>query len=72
MGSSTTLAGFVTLITMLLVGLGSYQLSKDKSKTPKMIGLIGVILSAVPPLGVIYLIAIALMMKSKHKKRQDN
>jgi|GEM_PF-2014565 len=71
MESSATLAGFVTLVTMLLVGFGSYQLSKDKSNTPKMIGLIGVILSAVPPLGIIYLIAIALMMKNKPRLDQD-
>ena len=52
---------FYSLILFVpLVGFLSFYLGTLKTTSPKVIGLVGVVLSIVPPLGLIYLGALAL------------
>lgn len=45
-----TLFGF-----MLVIGLLSYYLGRRKTQTPVVAAVIGVLLSLIPPLGLVYL-----------------
>ena len=52
---------FYSLILFVpLVGFLSFYLGKRKTTSPKVIALVGAVLSIVPPLGLIYLGALAL------------
>lgn len=64
MNISATFIGeliFYSLILFVpLIGFLSFYLGKRKTFSPKVIALVGVVLSIVPPLGLIYLGALAL------------
>ena len=51
---------------MMVIGILSYYLGKRKTNTPKIATLIGVLLSLIPPLGLIYLAALVLKKDINH------
>lgn len=60
MNLNATLLGQVIIVSVLVIGLMSYYLGKRKTTTPKLATLIGIILSFIPPLGIIYLAVLVL------------
>ena len=52
--------GTIVIIVMVFVGVCSYILGKRKTTTPKMTALLGVVLSIIPLLGLIYVAALVL------------
>lgn len=61
MNINATLIGEIVAISVfLVVGFLSFYLGKRKTNSPKLTALIGVLLSLIPPLGLIYLGALAL------------
>lgn len=55
MNISATFIGGVMFLSIIFIGFLSYYLGKRKTKTPKITALIGILLSFIPPLGLIYL-----------------
>ena len=55
MNINATLIGEIIFISVIVIGILSYYFGKRKTNTPKMATLIGVLLSFIPPLGLIYL-----------------
>jgi hypothetical protein len=66
MNINATLLGEIILIAMMVIGILSYYLGKRKTNTPKIATLIGVLLSLIPPLGLIYLAALVLKKDINH------
>ena len=60
MNINATLIGEIIFISVIVIGALSYYLGKRKTSTPKMATLIGVLLSFLPPLGLIYLAVLVL------------
>ncbi len=60
MNINATLLGEIIFISVIVIGILSYYLGKRKTNTPKMATLIGVLLSIIPPLGLIYLAILVL------------
>ena len=50
----------IVFISIVVVGVLSFYLGKRKTNSPKMVTLIGVLLSIFPPLGLIYLAILVL------------
>ena len=55
MSLDNQIMGVFVIALMIVVGTVSYKLGKRKSRTPKMIAVLGVVLSVIPLLGLIYL-----------------
>lgn len=60
MNINATLLGEIIFISVIVIGFLSYYLGKRKTNTPKMATLVGIILSFIPPLGLIYLAVLVL------------
>jgi uncharacterized membrane protein len=58
MNINATMLGEFMLLFVLLVGAFSYYLARYKTKTPLLAALLGVLLSLMPPLALIYLVAL--------------
>jgi len=50
----------IVFISIVVVGVLSFYLGKRKTNSPKMVTLIGVLLSIFPPLGLTYLAILVL------------
>lgn len=50
----------IVFISIVVVAVLSFYLGKRKTNSPKMVTLIGVLLSIFPPLGLIYLAILVL------------
>lgn len=51
-----TLYTLIMLAFIFAIGVISYNLGKRKTTTPKITALMGVMLAAIPPLGIIYVV----------------
>lgn len=51
---------FVIIIFAIVIGNLSYSLGKRKTNRPKIIAIVGILLSLIPPLALIYLAILAL------------
>ena len=60
MNINATLAGEIMLVFVLFVGALSYYLGRRKTQTPVLACLLGVLLSLIPPFGLIYLVVLML------------
>ncbi|MCC2616826.1 hypothetical protein LJ739_11290 [Aestuariibacter halophilus] len=60
MNISATLFGQFIVASVVIIGISSYLLGKRKTNTPRLAGLIGVLLAFMPPLGFIYLACMVL------------
>lgn len=60
MNINATVLGEIIFISVIVIGILSYYLGKRKTNTPKMATLIGILLSFIPPLGLIYLAILVL------------
>ncbi len=60
MNISATIAGQIVFTSVIIIGILSYYLGKRKTSTPKITTLIGVLLSFILPIGVIYLAFLVL------------
>ena len=60
MNINMTLLIEIVFISIVVVGVLSFYLGKRKTNSPKMVTLIGVLLSIFPPLGLIYLAILVL------------
>ncbi len=60
MNINATLLGEIIFIFVIVIGILSYYLSKRKTSTPKIATFIGVLLSFIPPLGLVYLAILVL------------
>jgi len=57
--NATLLGEFITLFA-LIMGAVCYYLGRRKTQTPVLAGLLGVILSILPPFGLVYLVVLVL------------
>lgn len=57
--------GSAIVIFMLIIGLVSYAIAKNKSETPIRAALMGSVFSIVPILGIIYVIYLATQESGK-------
>ncbi|NRA83941.1 MAG: hypothetical protein HRU22_09310 [Gammaproteobacteria bacterium] len=73
MNLNATLLGqslaFFILFSILLIGSLSYYLGKRKTKNPKITAFIGILLSFMPPLALIYIAV--LVLKNDVEKNND-
>jgi len=60
MNINATILGQVILFTAVVVGILSFYLGKRKTQTPVLATIIGIILSFIPPLALVYLAALVL------------
>ncbi|RTR33241.1 hypothetical protein EKG39_05695 [Shewanella atlantica] len=60
MNINATILGQVILFTAVVVGILSFYLGKRKTQTPILATIIGIILSFIPPLALVYLAALVL------------
>ncbi|MBY5991804.1 hypothetical protein [Ferrimonas balearica] len=60
MDFNATLMGQLVLLWMPLCGVLSYYLGRRKTQTPRLVALVGLLLAVIPPLGLVYLAALAL------------
>ncbi|QBY04387.1 hypothetical protein E2K93_08280 [Thalassotalea sp. HSM 43] len=60
MNINATLIGEIILISIIVVGALSFYLGKRKTQTPKLATFIGVLLSLIPPLGLVYIAILVL------------
>lgn len=51
---------YVFIVFVLVVGFLSFYLGKRKTHTPKIAMFIGILLSLIPPLGLIYIVVLVL------------
>lgn len=60
MNINATLLGEIMIVFILVVGALSYYLGRRKTQTPILAGLLGVVLSIIPPFGLVYLVVLVL------------
>ncbi|XOV77591.1 MAG: hypothetical protein ACFHVJ_11585 [Aestuariibacter sp.] len=60
MNLNTTLVGQLVIVLAILMLPISYYLGKRKTQTPKMTALIGFLSAIMPPLAIIFLMALVL------------
>ncbi|MDX1537123.1 hypothetical protein [Arsukibacterium sp.] len=48
------------IVFILIMGVVSYYLGRRKTQTPVLTGLLGVVLSIIPPFGLLYLVVLVL------------
>jgi len=57
---NATLLGEFIVLFALIMGAVCYYLGRRKTQTPILAGLLGVALSIIPPLGLVYLVVLVL------------
>jgi hypothetical protein len=57
---NATLLGEIMIVFVLVVGALSYYLGRRKTQTPILTGLLGAVLSLIPPFGLVYLVVLVL------------
>ena len=57
---NATLLGEVIIIFALIMGALSYYFARRKTQTPILAGLLGTVLSLIPPFGLVYLVLLVL------------
>lgn len=60
MNINATLYGQFVIIFALIMGVVCYYLGRRKTQTPVLAGLLGVVLSIIPPFGLVYLVVLVL------------
>ena len=60
MNINATLLGEFIVLFALIMGAVCYYLGRRKTQTPILAGLLGVALSIIPPLGLVYLVVLVL------------
>ncbi|NRQ40958.1 hypothetical protein HRH59_00015 [Rheinheimera sp. YQF-2] len=60
MNINATLLGQVIFIFALVMGAVCYYLGRRKTQTPVLAGLLGIVLSIIPPFGLVYLVVLVL------------
>ncbi|MDP5137776.1 hypothetical protein [Rheinheimera baltica] len=60
MNINATLLGQFIFIFALIMGAVCYYLGRRKTQTPVLAGLLGVVLSLIPILGLVYLVVLVL------------
>lgn len=60
MNINATLLGEFIALFALIMGAICYYLGRRKTQTPVLAGLLGVVLSIIPPLGLVYLAVLVL------------
>lgn len=60
MNINATLLGEIMIVFVLVVGALSYYLGRRKTQTPILTGLLGAVLSLIPPFGLVYLVVLVL------------
>lgn len=60
MNINATLLGEIMIVFILVVGALSYYLGRRKTQTPILVGLLGLVLSIIPPFGLVYLVVLVL------------
>lgn len=60
MNFNATLVGQVLIVFALVVGVLCYYFARGKTKNPTASALLGIFLSIIPPIGLIYLALLAL------------
>ena len=68
MNVNATTLGEIIFFFVIAIGILSYYLGKRKTRTPKVATLIGILLSFIPPLGLVYLAILVL----KNDVKQNN
>ena len=58
MNINATLLGEIMIVFILVVGVLSYYLGRRKTQTPILAGLLGLVLSIIPPFGLVYLVVL--------------
>ncbi len=58
--SDATFLGEMVILFALIMGAICYYLGRRKTQTPVLAGLLGVVLSIIPPLGLVYLAVLVL------------
>jgi len=57
---NATLLGEFIVLFALIMGAVCYYLGRRKTQTPILAGLLGVVLSIIPPFGLVYLVILVL------------
>lgn len=60
MNINATLLGEFIALFALIMGAVCYYLGRRKTQTPVLAGLLGVVLSIIPPFGLVYLMVLIL------------
>ena len=60
MNINATLLGEFIVLFALIMGAVCYYLGRRKTQTPILAGLLGVVLSIIPPFGLVYLVVLVL------------
>ena len=60
MNISATLLGEFIVLFPLIMGAVCYYLGRRKTQTPILAGVLGVVLSIIPPFGLVYLVVLVL------------
>ena len=60
MNINATLLGEFIALFALIMGAVCYYLGRRKTQTPVLAGLLGVVLSIIPPFGLVYLVVLML------------
>ncbi|WP_299788928.1 hypothetical protein [uncultured Shewanella sp.] len=71
MNINASVMGQVILFTAVISGILSFYLGKRKTQTPILATVIGVILSFIPPLALIYLAALVLKNDVNQVGKED-
>jgi hypothetical protein len=57
---NATLLGQSIFVFALIMGAVCYYLGRRKTQTPVLAGMLGVVLSIIPPFGLVYLVVLVL------------
>ena len=60
MNINGTVIGELIVLFALIMGVVCYYLGRRKTQTPVLAGLLGVVLSIIPPFGLVYLVVLVL------------
>ncbi|MEO3867190.1 hypothetical protein [Rheinheimera fenheensis] len=60
MNINATLLGELIALFALIMGAVSYYLGRRKTQTPVLAGLLGVVLSLIPPFALVYFVVLLL------------
>ena len=60
MNINATVLGQFIIVFALIMGALCYYLGRRKTQTPVLTGLLGMMLSIIPPFGLIYLVVLVL------------
>ncbi len=60
MNINATVLGQFIIVFALIMGALCYYLGRRKTQTPVLTGLLGMVLSIIPPFGLVYLVVLVL------------